>query len=418
MPYTYPDNGISKAASGRLSGGDRLDVEAGTGIRFALPDLPTPEAPLKLSVFRPVEGGEPQRLGVLLVSGVLGDRLTIAGPPAGGPDFAVQADDVVACVPVGSDARELWAAISARPLAPIHYASWASTSTIDWAAGPVQRLTLQGPTTIAFAGVEDGAGLELALVQDATGGRTVAAWPAGITWFGTGGASTPPPVATPPGAITYLAVYRVGSGYWGWYGGDTTSPTAYVTPYGLAEALEGKQDALPDPAGRDGKVLGVAGGAYALVDPPAGEQGPPGDDGAEGPQGPPGADGAQGVQGEPGPPGDQVVRWTLADRVDLVDGAAQLATPAVAIAAGTLVKLLVLASVNGPSGGFAFDVTIGGVSIFSAPQTFPAGTTSAVAFASFASSSIAEGDPVNVDVADAGEGVQGVAFALIYSPEP
>jgi len=414
-PNSYGlDDAVSTAFTGRDAGGGSLiltDNEANFG-------SPSPSAPAKIVVRRRTSPDD--ALGtlvtVLLATGRSGKTLTISGPAAGHVDAGVEPGDVVFIGLTSADMTvvhgridDVEARLDAPRLAPIHDATWASTSTIDWADGPVQRLTLQGPTALWFAGAEDGAGLELAIVQDATGGRTLT-WPSGVAWIGTGGAA--PPLGTAPGSITYLSFFRVGGSYWGWWGGDTTSSTLYVTPEGLDAALEGKQDALPDPTGRDGKALGVAGGAYALVDPPAGEQGPPG---ADGPQGPPGADGAQ---GEPGPPGDQVVRWTLADRVDLVDGAAQLATPALAIAGGTLAKLLVLASVNGPSGGFSFQVTRGGVSIFSAPQVVPAGTTSAVAFTSFSSSSIAEGDPVNVDVSDAGEGVQGVAFALIYTPEP
>ncbi len=75
------------------------------------------------------------------------------------------------------------------------------TVTIDWSKGDTQKITLTGNTTLSFSNVTAGAYLTLWVVQDATGGRTLA-FPTGTKYAG----GTVPTITTTANAIDIVGI--------------------------------------------------------------------------------------------------------------------------------------------------------------------------------------------------------------------
>lgn len=82
------------------------------------------------------------------------------------------------------------------------------TVTFDFSLGTYQRVTLGGNRTLAFSNFNAGQFVVIDLIQDGTGSRTIAAWPAGIKWAG--GAA--PTLTTTAGKIDTVALICTGAG--------------------------------------------------------------------------------------------------------------------------------------------------------------------------------------------------------------
>jgi hypothetical protein len=95
----------------------------------------------------------------------------------------------------------------------------AATVTFDASKGDWQQVTLGGNRTLAVAGDQDGQQLALVLQQDGIGGRSIAGWWAGITWFTADG--SPPALAAGAGKRTIVTLKRVAAGaYLGFLAGS------------------------------------------------------------------------------------------------------------------------------------------------------------------------------------------------------
>lgn len=86
-----------------------------------------------------------------------------------------------------------------------------AADTIDWSAGPLHKSTLTGNVTYTFAAPSGIGKLQIKLVQDGTGGKTVT-WPS-VTWVNSGG--TAPTIRSAAGAITFVNFYYDGTTYYG-----------------------------------------------------------------------------------------------------------------------------------------------------------------------------------------------------------
>lgn len=81
--------------------------------------------------------------------------------------------------------------------------------TIDWNAGQKQKLTLNGNVVLTFTDPSHGVGmLQLKLVQDATGGRTVT-FPASVKWAG----GSAPTLTSDGGGIDIITLFWDGTNY-------------------------------------------------------------------------------------------------------------------------------------------------------------------------------------------------------------
>lgn len=106
-----------------------------------------------------------------------------------------------------------WTVVAAGPDgdAPITGGTSGSVVTFKIAAGRSQTFTLTGNFSVAFGATWDGAIWTVELRQDATGGRTVTAWPSGTRW--PGGAT--PTLSTAPNAIDRFCFIQVSGDYHG-----------------------------------------------------------------------------------------------------------------------------------------------------------------------------------------------------------
>lgn len=86
-----------------------------------------------------------------------------------------------------------------------------TADTIDWSAGPLHKSTLTGNVTYTFTAPSGIGKLQIKLVQDGTGGKTVT-WPS-VTWVNSGG--TAPTIRSAAGAITFVNFYYDGTTYYG-----------------------------------------------------------------------------------------------------------------------------------------------------------------------------------------------------------
>lgn len=86
-----------------------------------------------------------------------------------------------------------------------------TADTIDWSAGPLHKSTLTGNVTYTFTAPSGVGKLQIKLVQNGTGGKTVT-WPS-VTWVNSGG--TAPTIRSAAGAITFVNFYYDGTTYYG-----------------------------------------------------------------------------------------------------------------------------------------------------------------------------------------------------------
>jgi hypothetical protein len=95
-----------------------------------------------------------------------------------------------------------------------HNGSWgtatdAATTTYDLSLFDKWKHTLGGNRTLALANVAAGQAFVVRLAQDATGGRTIANWFAGITWMTAGGAV--PTLATAANKVNVFSFVQTGT---------------------------------------------------------------------------------------------------------------------------------------------------------------------------------------------------------------
>ncbi len=97
--------------------------------------------------------------------------------------------------------------------------SGAGTVTIDWRKANKQKLTLTGNCTIAFTAPVGPTNVQLRLIQDGTGSRTVT-WPTegtaagNLAWVG----SAKPTLTTTAAGIDIVSIFYSGSFYMASYG--------------------------------------------------------------------------------------------------------------------------------------------------------------------------------------------------------
>jgi len=85
-----------------------------------------------------------------------------------------------------------------------------TADTIDWSTGPVHKSTLTGNCTYTFTAPAQHKWVQLKMVQDGTGSRTVT-WPGAVKW--SGGAQ--PSWVTTASAVNIATFYYDGTTYWG-----------------------------------------------------------------------------------------------------------------------------------------------------------------------------------------------------------
>lgn len=85
-----------------------------------------------------------------------------------------------------------------------------TADTIDWGAGNNQKSTLTGNVTYTFTAPSGPARLQLRLIQDATGSRTVT-WPASVKWPG----GTAPTLSTAASSVDVITLWYDGTNYYG-----------------------------------------------------------------------------------------------------------------------------------------------------------------------------------------------------------
>ena len=86
-----------------------------------------------------------------------------------------------------------------------------ATVTLDASRGDRFKVTLGGNRTLALSNIGDGQKVEVVVVQDGTGSRTLAY--SGVTIKWQGGAA--PTLTTAAGKADHLVIWRVGSDYYG-----------------------------------------------------------------------------------------------------------------------------------------------------------------------------------------------------------
>jgi hypothetical protein len=90
-----------------------------------------------------------------------------------------------------------------------------TAATIDWTAGPFHKLTLTGNCALTLTAPTGVCRVQLKLVQDATGSRTVT-WPATVYWPN----GTAPTLTTTASAADIVSLYWDGTNYWAMWNGD------------------------------------------------------------------------------------------------------------------------------------------------------------------------------------------------------
>jgi hypothetical protein len=103
-----------------------------------------------------------------------------------------------------------------------HYGAIATSNAgaFDLAASDKQMRTLDGTNgALTLNNAQVGQTFLLILVQDATGGRAITSWFAGITWMTAGGAT--PTLSTAAGKVNVFTFLCVGAGaYYGFLSGQ------------------------------------------------------------------------------------------------------------------------------------------------------------------------------------------------------
>ncbi len=119
--------------------------------------------------------------------GIGGSVATNPAVKANGTTFGVRLGDDSADAPMSASEGLFSARVSNNGDFPI------PASDVDWSKSNSFYKTLAANTTFTFSNPKDGQSIEIELLQDGTGGRTVT-WPAGIKWYG--GAPTMTPTAS------------------------------------------------------------------------------------------------------------------------------------------------------------------------------------------------------------------------------
>lgn len=100
-----------------------------------------------------------------------------------------------------------------------------TADTINWSAGSAHKSTLTGNVTYTFTAPSGVGYLQLKVVQDATGGRTVT-WPT-ITWTHSSG--TAPVIKSAANAVTLIHLYYDGTNYFGTGSAESGSAASGIT---------------------------------------------------------------------------------------------------------------------------------------------------------------------------------------------
>lgn len=137
-----------------------------------------------------------------------GDGSITISPSSGALDFTVTAAFLTS---LGTVTTGTWSAELKDYTEVIQTANSGTAYTINLANGNWQEITLTGNCTFSFSGVPATAGqgvsLTLALIQDATGTRTVT-WPASVDW----GLDGPPTLSTTPGQVDLIVLMTANNG--------------------------------------------------------------------------------------------------------------------------------------------------------------------------------------------------------------
>lgn len=370
LEFRHVDNAGGEVASGfpRPVDGDRLTLRPGEALKFA---GASPEKPIKASVFRRVSD-KIQPITILRCEGVDGDALIINGTADSYLDAECQPGDAVQNTLTAGDMDAYRRAIE----------------EIEKTPGP--------PGPPGRDGVDGQDGQPGAPGRDGIDGQDGAPGPPGVGSFGLvmpagfGVAGSP---LTESGTI--LVSSALGPGLVKSVAGGFALAVAGVD-YPTVAQVDAKADdtAVVKLAG-DQEVSGVKSfpspvfrGGFSIVD---GVGSVVGGFDAEG-------------RGHPVP-----MLFRLAQGVDLVAGSNLTRGGWVAPFGGKWAKLLIQAETNGPSGGFAIQITKNGTPILSAPVAIAAGDTAVKVFTAFLVDSFVAGDVFRVNASGVGAGVQDVS---------
>lgn len=133
-----------------------------------------------------------------------------------------------------------------------------TADTINWSSGGNHKSTLTGNCTFTFtAPTTTEVGLQLRLVQDATGSRTVT-WPGTVVWPG----SVAPTLSTTAGAVDIISFWYDGTSYHGFSGsgGSATIADNAVTMAKLADLATDRLIGRDTTGTGDPEALTVGGG--------------------------------------------------------------------------------------------------------------------------------------------------------------
>lgn len=118
---------------------------------------------------------------------------------------------------VGSSVYRLQSPTVVRATDVVYTGNITGAATIDAANGGTQILTLTGNvSSITISNLDSGGSLDIILIQDGTGGRTIA-WPAAWYWPTSEAAATAG-MSTAIGATSFLSLKRAGSLYYAFLG--------------------------------------------------------------------------------------------------------------------------------------------------------------------------------------------------------
>ncbi len=388
---TCVDLAQAEVLAPRSAGGASLVISGADASEFG---TPTADAPLKLVVYR-----AETFVTALLVTGRDENILSVAGPLEGFADAALQSGDTVACVPLASDIRDLWAALEAIELTPGPQGE----------QGPVGETGPQG-----IQGPQGDPGPKGDAGDVGPQGPPGAAGPKGDPGSdgapGADGLDGVDGIQGPPGSTGPAGPGVAAGGATGQVLAKTSSAdyaTAWIDPPSGGTSL-------PSQAGQNGKVLGTDGSAASWVSvvKPAGAQtiqdksfqaSGSGDSlsilnglGVA----------ASGYDAD-GYGGDYSLSFLLAKGVDLTTGTA-LTGGRTAGVVGKITEVLVRAAVNGSGGGFTLALTKNGTVV--GTKTINASTTSQVVLAAADLSflSIGKTDRFDLNVTATGTGVQSI----------
>jgi len=106
-------------------------------------------------------------------------------------------------------AAELDASTNTIGYSLLNNGSSGTSKTLDWRNSNKQKLTLTGNCTLSFTAPSNTCAVQLILVQDATGGRTVT-WPTNVLWVG----SAPPALTSTANGIDIISMLYDGTYYY------------------------------------------------------------------------------------------------------------------------------------------------------------------------------------------------------------